>query len=145
MTMNKVNTAIRKLVILHEEMKRAKYKNVPEHAIPKSKFDVESTNGLTKAIITWLELHGHYCTRLQSQGQYNPTLGRWTKGTTKKGVGDIMAIIQAKHLMIEVKYGKDKLSEHQIKTKREVQKSGGFYFVAKDFESFMEYYEKFTL
>ncbi len=142
--MNKANTALQKLINLHEAMKREKYRNVPEHAIPKSSFDLTSANGLTKAILMWLELQGHYCTRLQSQGQYNPTLQRWTKGTTRKGLADIMTIIDARHVMIEVKFGKDRLSKHQIDTKRDVEKSGGFYYVARDLESFVLWYEEFT-
>lgn len=142
--MNRVNTALHKLTALHQQAKREKYKSVPIHAMPASRFNVESTNGLTKGILAWLELKGHYCTRLQSQGQWNPKLGIFTTSHVKRGIGDVMAIINARHVMIEVKYGKDKLSEYQIRTKEQVERSGGFYFVAKDFDQFMQWYEDFT-
>ena len=47
------------LIDLDLSAKRAKYKNVPEYALPKMKLKA-STNGLTQSIIKWLELNGHY-------------------------------------------------------------------------------------
>lgn len=133
--------ALKQLSELDLNQKRLKYKNVPDFALPKTKFNVHSANGLTKSILSWLELNGHYCSRIQSQGQYNPTLQRWTKSTVKRGIADIMAVINGRTVMIEVKAGNDRLSKYQIETQKEVQESGGIYFVAKDFDSFMTFYK----
>jgi hypothetical protein len=131
------------LAVLQEfdySAKLALYKNVPSHAVSRTKFSDKTSNGLTQCIVKWLTLKGHYCSRIQSQGQYNPTLGRWTKSNVRRGIGDITAIINGRSVMIEVKVGKDKQSEAQVKTQNEVELSGGLYFIAKDFETFYNWY-----
>ena len=132
--------ALNELSMMDLKVKREKYKNVPEYALPKMKLKA-STNGLTQSIIKWLELNGHYCSRIQSQGQYNPTLGQWTKSTVRRGIGDLMAIINGKMVMIEIKTGTDRQSEWQKQTQKEVEASGGVYIIAKDFDSFMMFYK----
>ena len=129
------------LIDLDLSAKRVKYKNVPEYALPKLKLKT-STNGLTQSIIKWLELNGHYCSRIQSQGQYNPTLGRWTKSTTKRGIGDVIAIINGQTVMIEIKTGTDRQSELQKQTQKEVEASGGVYFIAHSFDVFLNFYKR---
>lgn len=123
---------------------RAKrYPNVPGYAIPKTKIDVASTNGLTRAVMQWLQLNGHYCSRIQSQGQYNPTLKRWTKSTVRRGIGDVTTIIKGRSVMIEIKAGKDRLSGHQLKTQKQVEASGGVYLVVRSFDQFIQWYKHF--
>lgn len=124
--------------------KRDLYQNVPQYAVPNSKFDDSTANGLTRCILTWLNLHGHYCTRIQSQGQYNQKLGRWTKSTVKRGIGDVMAIINGITVMIEIKVGKDRQSKYQKDTQIEVEHSGGTYLIARDFDSFYRWYGDFA-
>jgi hypothetical protein len=136
--------AIQQLIEMEQQAQRKKYPSVPEHARCKTKHTEATANGLTKAIITWLTLNGHYSSRIQSQGQWNQKLARFTKSTVRKGIGDVMAVIEGRTIMIEVKIGKDKLSEAQIKTKGDVEKSGGYYMVVKDFDQFMTEYKQLT-
>ena len=123
---------------------RRKYPNVPEYALPKKKVSDTTANGLTKSILTWLTLNGHYCSRIQSQGQFNPTLKRWTKSTVRRGIGDVMAIINGRTIMIEVKAGRDKLSKYQERTRKEVERSGGVYIMVRTFDEFMNWYKNKT-
>lgn len=102
---------------------------------------METANEITKKVLRFLDLKKHYATRVQSQGQYNPTKGRWTKSTVRRGIGDILAIINGKAVMIEVKAGKDRMSEWQIATKKDVEKSGGVYLVVRTFDDFLKYYD----
>ncbi len=60
---------------------------------------------------------------------------KWTHGNTRKGVSDIHTCIRGFHVSIEIKIGKDKMNQDQIK-----EKAGGLYFVANDFESFLNWY-----
>lgn len=119
---------------------RKKHSAVPDHALPSFKYEDSTSNGLTKAITDFITFNGGYCTRINTQGQYNRKLGKFTRSTTKKGTADIHAILNGAHLSIEVKIGKDKLSPHQIKTAAEVKNAGGVYFVAKDFDCFYEWF-----
>ena len=136
--------AMNELVLKDLESKRVRYKSVPSYAIPKMKLKTSTANGLTQSIIKWLELNGHYCSRIQSQGQYNPTLGQWTKSTVKRGIGDLLAVINGKSVMIEIKIGMDRQSEWQRSTQKQVEASGGIYFIAKNFDSFLTFYKTIT-
>lgn len=113
-------------------------------------------NGLTKLIVGFLKLKGHHANRINTQGQartgkvqryeafsnkavYDQQI-RWTKSTTTKGTADIDAIIFGKSVKIEVKIGRDKMSEDQLRYQVNVEKAGGLYYVARDMQSFYEWY-----
>ena len=118
----------------------------------------KTANGLTKCIIDWITLKGGYANRINTQGQarvkkiprYNILTGKteyrdsvtWTPSTTRIGTPDIDAIIKGKAVKIEVKIGKDKLSEAQKKHLEDIARAGGLYFVARNMDSFVEWYEQ---
>src|SRR5688572_3149847 len=94
----------------------------------------DNANGLTRAIIDWINFKGGSATRISSQGQARIIDGKatWTHGNTRKGVADIHAVYQGRHISIEIKIGRDPISEHQIKEKQRIESAGGLYFIAKD-------------
>lgn len=121
--------------------KANRYPSVPAFALPKSKFKDNTANGLTKAIIHWLTLNGCWATRVSSAGRYLPKQKKFIPSTTKKGTADIHAVIAGRHVSIEVKLGRDKMSDIQRKVQTEIEKSGGIFFIAKDFDSFITFYK----
>ena len=133
-------TALQRLAALDLEAKQQKYPGVPPAYIPKTKFEDKTANGLTKCVTRWIELHGGYAPRIQSQGQYNERLGRWTKGTTRKGTADVHAVYHGQHLSIEIKVGRDKQSTAQQKTAQLVEQAGGCYYIARTFEGFLHWF-----
>ena len=135
-------TGLQKLKELEREIKRKEYPNIPEHALPHRNFTDKTANELTQAILAWLRFNGHYASRVQSQGQWNNKLKMFIKSNVRKGIGDIMAVVQGKTLMIEVKIGRDKLSDYQKATQKDVENSGGIYYVAKNFQDFFEFYHQ---
>lgn len=150
--------ALQLLTEIDYQVKRNLYKNVPEYAITKGQFSDKTANGLTQCILTWLRLHGNYATRINVTGRQLPattivdvigrahvTPGKWLPSTTRKGTADIHAVINGKHASIEVKIGRDRMSEEQERTKQDVERSGGLYYIARDFESFYNWYSKIIL
>lgn len=105
-----------------------------------SSFLATITNTLTSAVIKYLEFNGHYVTRVQSQGQYSAKRGRWIKSKVKRGIGDIIACINGRLVMIEIKTGKDRQSEWQKTTEKEVKASGGEYWIVKEIGDLLKYY-----
>jgi penicillin-binding protein-related factor A (putative recombinase) len=103
-----------------------------------------TTNGLTNAICDFLKFNKHYSNRINCIGLNRLINGKmtYTPSATRKGTADITAIINGKHVSIEVKCKatKDRMSEHQIKERQLVEASGGIYFVATDMESFLNWY-----
>ncbi len=108
-----------------------------------SKFipSMTETNVITNNIIKYLEYKGHFASRIQSQGQYIAKLGRWVKSKVRRGIGDIIACIDGKFVMIEVKYGQDRQSIYQKDVEKDVKKAGGDYWIIKTFGEFLGKYE----
>lgn len=134
---------------------KKKYPNVPVYARYTPNYSDRTANGLTKCIIDFINLTGGQAERINNTGRQidnritvqdvlgnTKTIGsiKWIKGTGKNGTSDISATIQGKSVKVEVKIGKDKQSHKQKEYQQHIERSGGFYFIAKDFESFLSWY-----
>lgn len=138
------STALKQLVALKELYLSHRYPNVPANFRPKPKYEDRTANGLTRCILDFIRFSGGFATRIQSQGQYRAggggRKGTYTYGTTRKGTADIHAVINGLHLSLEVKVGRDKMSDAQRQMQADIQKAGGLYYVARDFDSFMTWF-----
>jgi hypothetical protein len=134
------------------------YPNVPKYAISAPKYEDKTANGLTKCIIEFLQLSNHQAERINTMGrpidnrkQVTDVIGRtktigsmtWGKSTATKGSADISATIQGRSVKIEVKIGKDRQSEDQKVYQENIEKSGGKYWIAKNFDDFIKKYDDF--
>lgn len=102
----------------------------------------DKANGLTNAIVDFINFSGGDANRINTQGQLRKIRGemKWTHGSTRRGTADIHGIFQGRALSIEIKIGNDRQSEDQIKEAERVRKAGGLYFVAKNMPSFLEWW-----
>jgi len=150
-------TPLQTLKHLKQEEQRKLYPNVPDHGMKPVKYEDKTANGLTKCILDFLNLSGHFAERINTMGriidgrkQVTDIIGRTkTIGTAKyipttgtKGSSDISATINGKSVKIEVKIGSDRQSKYQIEYQERTERSGGIYLIAKDFESFYNDYKK---
>jgi hypothetical protein len=69
--------------------------------------------------------------------------GKYTPSTGTKGSADISATIRGRSVKIEVKYGKDKQSEVQHRYQQSIEQAGGTYYIARNFDDFIEFYYDF--
>ena len=138
---------LEQLTQLANMQKIAKHPTVPLHALPSvKKFSESSANELTRSIEAFIRMTGGYADRINNTGIYDPRTGRWRKGGTRKGIADIMASKPVTHegrtfavnVAIEVKVGKDRMSEHQQKIREEVERAGGVYMIARNWDTFIE-------
>jgi hypothetical protein len=140
-------TALQHLRDLHCQQVRAKYPGLPEVAVTPGKYSDTTANGLTKCIVSYIGFMGGWATRVTSTGQMRPTGktemsgGRlkWIPGTTKRGTPDVMGVLNGKQLSIEVKIGRDRLSPAQTEVMNSINAGGGYYFIARDFETFFQW------
>jgi hypothetical protein len=124
--------------------------SIPPNYIAKTVYKDQTANGLTKAICDWINLHGYQAERINTMGtarEKKTTGGKvigvtWTKGTSTAGSADISATIKGRSVKIEVKI-KDRQSEAQKRYQEHIEKAGGIYKIFRDFDSFVEWYEKF--
>ena len=154
MDMNKTNKD--KLKAVEIETLKSKYPSMDERFIPLTDWKDTSANGLTKCIIFWINANGGQAERISNQGQYREgkkipvgdsfkqLAGKWTPGQGTKGTADISATIRGRSVKIEVKQ-KDKQSEVQKQYQQSIESAGGVYQIFRDFDSFVEWYEKFIL
>lgn len=141
---------------LHLNISRAKYPNVPECARTAPKYSDKTANGLTKCIIAFINFTGGQAERISNTGrhldkrqQYTDVLGnvrtigavKWIPGTGENGTADISATIEGRSVKIEVKIGQDRQSAAQREYQERIEQAGGLYFIAKDFQSFYNWYK----
>jgi len=104
-----------------------------------SKFSDKSTNELTKLIKAWFQVNGGFAQRVNSGATYDPRLKIFRKGSgSTVGAADIMATMRGKAIHVEIKFGKDKQRKEQVAFQQSVEAAGGIYFIAKDFNNFIE-------
>ncbi len=142
------------------DLKRRANPNFPEHAIVPVKHSDKTANGLEKAIVAFLQSEGWQAERIKNTGRYvdesytyvnvmgqvrKAGTGRYIKGTGTNGSADLSATIKGKAVKIEVKIGKDRQSDAQRKYQSDIERAGGVYVIAKDFQSWHDWYLKFIL
>lgn len=151
-----MNTALKILEDLAFEDKKKKYPDQPY--LVKTKYSDKSANALTKSIIAFVRLNGGQAERISNTGRvvdgrktYTDALGhrrtigniQWIPGTGTQGTADISATIDGRSVKIEVKHGRDRQSEAQKKYQADVERSGGVYYVSKNFDDFYNWFINF--
>ena len=121
---------------------RREHPNFPEYAIAPQSYRDDSANWLTKCIIDFIRFHGGQGERVNTIGlpQQRGCRIVWRKSNSTKGSADISATIDGRSVKIEVKIGPDRQSEAQRRYQAAIERAGGLYFIAKDFTSFVEWY-----
>ena len=130
--------SIKELEKAYFEYECNKYPNFPNYARVTPIFRDDNANGLTKCIVKWLEMNGYFAGRVNTTGTYSQKLKKYIHSGSKRGMADVTAVINGRHVSIEVKVGKDKLREAQINVKREIEQAGGIYIVASSFDNFLK-------
>ena len=113
--------------------------------IPMPSREDSTANGLTRCIIDFIKLRGGQAERVSIMGRpIKQANGNYMFGKSHmtKGTADISATIRGRSVKIEVKIGTDRQSDAQRKYQADIERAGGMYYIAKDFESFVEWYNK---
>lgn len=113
--------------------------NLPKSAVVAGRFKDSNANELTKAIIyDFEEVMGGLALRINNTGIYDPKTKRFRKSHTRKGIPDIVCVLEGGFIGIEVKYGADRMSTHQKEMKQLIEAAGGVYMVAKTYEQYVQ-------
>lgn len=115
-------------------------RSTPECVQSKTDFRDDTANNLTKLVIAFLKVRGAFATRLNGTGMYRNDIKKFVPSRQRRGMADIVATYRGRSLNIEVKIGKDKMSVHQAKVKGEIEQAGGYYYIAKDFDTFRQWW-----
>lgn len=145
-----------------EQMELEEFKRrYPENPYPLAKkYKVSKANGLTGAVIKYIQLNHGQAERISVTGRridntkvVENVLGQkmmigsvdWIKSSMQKGSADISAIIKTRSGVIipwkiEIKIGKDKIRPDQVTYSEQVKRAGGHYSTVKTFDDFFEQY-----
>ncbi len=86
---------------------------------------------IQKDILVYLQLEGIYAWTNKTQGTYDPIRKAFRANNTKKGVGDILALVgHGRFTSIEVKRKGGKVSPEQKAFIKDITDRGGIAFVA---------------
>jgi len=111
------------------------------HFIEPDRPDIGTANGLQSFIqdhATWMGCHAN---RINTSGR--KVGDKWITGTTKKGTADVALIIQGRSIHLEIKSGKDKPSEHQLKQQAQIRNAGGVYEFIHNTEEYFEVFDRY--
>ena len=135
-----------------------KLPNIPPQCRIAPKYSDKTANGLTNCIVSWLKLSGNFAERTGNTGRLieNRTTfvdcvgiprvigsSKWIKGSGTRGTSDVKALIAGKSVAIEIKIGADRQSEKQKEYQRQIEAAGGIYIIARTFDEFLQWYDKF--
>ena len=153
--------AVKLLEGLANEAVKRRFPATPEKYLCPRKYSDKNTNELTKCVIDFLRLKGHFVERTGNEGRVidNRKVVTDIMGNTRmigsltrvhssgmKGTSDLKAIINSKYIAIEIKCEatKDRIRPDQLKYKESVEQAGGLYVIASTFAGFHSWYnEKF--
>lgn len=151
--------SLKHLTDLYIQESKRKHPTVPYHFAPK--WHINTTNGLTSAVMTFLRLQGHHVERTGNEGRildnrrmFIDTVGRTRivgsvkriSGSGLRGTSDLKAIIGGRFIAIEIKnrYTHDRQRPEQKSYQRQVEAAGGVYLIVRDFTSFIDWYQEYT-
>lgn len=129
---------LKELGKLADQLNAEKHPLLPPHALVKKRFKDTTANELTKTII-WDMYHvrGGVAYRINNGAVYDVKKKVYRKGVQRKGVPDIIGIIDGRFFGVEVKIGADRQSADQKEIEREINDAGGVYFVAKSYDDYL--------
>lgn len=151
-----------------ERLKRLKYDHIERTApgffaasggrsMKLKPYNDRTANGLTRCIIDFLTFSGWHAERISNTGRmidrrrtYADVLGHkkqigsieWAKGSGTAGTADISATIAGRSVKIEVKIGRDRQSKAQSNYQKNIEASGGIYFIATGMAEFLSWYQE---
>jgi len=101
----------------------------------------ETANRITANILRIVNLQpGCYAFRVNNVGVWDEKKQIYRAGNTQKGIADILCCIRGRFLAIEVKAGKDRLSDYQDIFRQDVTCAKGEYFEARSTDLFKDWF-----
>ena len=124
--------------------RQAERPNLPEYAITTPMYEDRTAPGLTRCIIDFLNSQdGCCCFRISNEGVMRiDKNGKAFRATSsmQNGISDLISCVWGRFVSIEVKVNKDVQSDAQKEYQRQIENARGYYFIAKDFKSFLDWF-----
>jgi penicillin-binding protein-related factor A (putative recombinase) len=91
---------------------------------------------IEKQILNWLKMKNVFAWKTKTVGTFDPTKKVFRKPSPfyRKGVSDIIALIEGRLIAIEVKSKTGRVSQEQIEFLNQINARGGVGFIARSIE-----------
>jgi len=137
---------------------KAKHPTIKEEYLARTVFTDKNANGLTKMIVSFIQMSGYQAERINTMGTYRAAKkytnldgvtrsvgkGSYTKSGSTPGSADISATIKGRSVKIEIKMN-DKQSDAQKAYEKAIVSAGGIYIICRNFDEFLEWYDTFMI
>lgn len=137
--------AIRELERMSYADDQRRHPSIAREYLARRTFRDDTANALTKAICTYISLRGGFASRVNNGGIYDTKLKRFRHSTSKRGLPDIIATWRGMSLFVEVKAGRDRMSQWQKAVRNDQQQAGGLYYLARNFTDFKTWFDGIEL
>lgn len=104
-----------------------------------------SANRLTQSVVRFLNYNGFVAWNVYNGGVYDPRRQTYRKNPTQKhGVFDVCGFRKSdgRHIEIEIKWGRDKMSDHQLRHFDDLKKAGAIAYVCRTFDEFEQWFNE---
>lgn len=135
----KKSQAVKELEQLLWEEDCRKYSSIDPKYIARREMRDNTANKLTQCVVAYAKLCGAFASRLNNTGVFRN--GKYTRSTARRGLPDILITYNGQSLFVEVKVGRDRMSDHQRKVQEEQLRAGGNYVVVGIFEQFKTWFD----
>ncbi len=133
--------SVKELERLANIQAREQHPNIDPRFLAPRTYRDDKANCLTSCVVKYIELMGGWASRVNTTGIYDAKLKRYRTSTQKRGIADVIATYRGLSLQIEIKIGRDRMSDDQMKVQSQVEKAGGRFFVAHDFTEFKQWFD----
>lgn len=136
---------------------RRKHPTLPESARYVKFYTDKTANGLTRAIIDFCRLNGHFAERTGCTGRFIDQSkivtdildrqmrigsGKWIPTSGTVGTSDLKLLINGISIACEIKMPGDRMRPAQIKYKEAFEAAGGVYWIVGSWANFIQYYNE---
>lgn len=133
----KLPTNLKELNEFAMQWKEAKT-SLPKYAIVKPSFKDSSANELTKSVVwDFVNVRGGAAYRINNGAVYDAKRKAYRKGSVRRGVPDIIGVLDGHFFGIEIKYGNDRQSADQRTVELEINEAGGSYFIVRTYQDYL--------
>lgn len=133
--------AVRELEALAYAADRRAHPNIKPEYLAARKFRDDTAGSLTACVVTFAKLKGCFATRLNNTGIFRN--GKYTRSTSRRGLPDVLITgPSGLSIFVEVKIGRDRMSQYQERVKVDQQHAGGLYYVARNFTDFKNWFDE---
>ena len=128
--------SLKQLCVDYKIWHYSRYKHMEASDGVDFKYSDSNANELTKSIVAFLTMRGHFAARINTQGTYSVALKRFIYSGSTKGMADVNAVVHGRSISIEVKFSKDSQRKEQKVFRIRLLRPVGFTFLQRPMMGF---------